>query len=148
MPDTAPVDPDRALARARLRAKRIALGLIAAVAVVVIGSSTWEITASVFGLGIRPVTDRACAEGVRGLVRALDRATPAAGSPGFAAALEPEWKDTAPLADACARSPEGLDAWAALLRLRSGEEVLTGIPGDDFAALRHDVLAHLPADLR
>ena len=146
MPDAFPVDPS--VARARLRGKRAALLFILALAVFIIASAVLEIAPAVFGVRIRPVSDRTCAQGVQALARALDRARPSAGGPTFAGALEPEWRDADATFAACARTSEGLDAWASLLRLREGEQQLAGGPDGDLAALRRDVGAHLPADLR
>lgn len=154
----APADdaPDAAtLAKARLRWKRGALVLAGVVAVALIGLSSAQIVPAVFGMGIHPLPagapgspERTCAEGVRRLEGALDRAGPMAGAPGFPEAIRPEWDDAGRVETACARSTEGLDAWAALRRLRAAEEQLAGTGPEDVAALRRDVAAHLPPDLR
>lgn len=124
------------LARARLRGKRAALGVIFVVAAVFIGVSAWNIVPAVFGANLRPLPasaagtpDRTCAQGVRRLERGL-----------------PGWQDASSVESACAASPAGLDAWASLLRLRlAGAQQL---PDADLEPLRRDVEAHLPADLR
>jgi hypothetical protein len=85
---------------------------------------------------------------VRKLERALDRAVEAAGSPSFQARLQPEWAEEATVGQACRQSNEGIDAWAALARLRSAEEQLSPRAGAELEPLRRDVIAHLPADLR
>jgi hypothetical protein len=142
-------------ARARLQGKRAVLGVILVVSLVVIGSSSLEIIPAVFGAGIRPIpaappgsSARICADGVRKLERALDRAVDSAGSASFPARLEPEWADAATVSQACGQSSEGIDAWAALARLRSAEEQLSPRAGAELEPLRRDVIAHLPADLR
>jgi hypothetical protein len=151
MPEATRDDP----ARARLQGKRVALGAILVVSIALIGSSAWQIIPVVFGAGTRPIpagppgsSARTCAEGVRSLERALERATDAAGSGSFQARLRPEWNEEAAVRQACGQSSEGIDAWAALARLRSAEEQLSPRPGAELEPLRRDVIAHLPADLR
>jgi len=128
-----------ATARAGLRGKRIALGIVITVAVAYIGASAVDIIPAVFGVVMHhlppspPGTPaRACAEGLRRLVSTAE----AGGSD--------------EVQGACAASREGLDAWAALERLRSAERQLAGRSGSDqeLQELRRQVLAHLPADLR
>jgi hypothetical protein len=134
----AQADPT-AIARARLRGKRVALGIVITVTVVYIGASAVDIVPAVFGAVMHPLQaappgtpDGACAEGIRRLV-----STPGTGG-------------DADVRGACASSREGLDAWAALERLRSGEQQLAGRNGSEqeLQELRRQVLAHLPADLR
>ena len=70
-----------------------------------------------------------------------------AGSAAFERRLDPEWSDRETIEAACSESSEGLDAWAALARLRSAEEQLAPRT-EELGNLRRDVVAHLPADLR
>ncbi len=128
-----------AIARARLRGKRIALGIVITVTVAYIAASAVDIVPAVFGVVMHPLPPappgtpaRACAEGIRRLVSGPD--------PGGGDEVK----------QACTASREGLDAWAALVRLRSGERQLAGRNGSDqeLQELRRQVLAHLPADLR
>jgi hypothetical protein len=142
-------------ARAALQGKRLALVLVITVSVVFIGASAWQIIPAVFGVGFTPLPAappgtpaHACAEGVRRLEQALDRAADAAGSASFPSRLEPEWGDRAAVEQACGQSPEGVSAWASLVRLRSAEEQLAPGGGGELVPLRRDVIAHLPADLR
>ena len=128
-------DDSPELARARLRGKRAALGVVLVVAVAFVGASVWNVVPAVFGANVHPLpggpagsSERVCAEGVRRLEQAL-----------------PGWQDAAGVETACGGSSAGLDAWAALLRLRGAGQQLA--PGD-LAQLRRDVEAHLPADLR
>jgi hypothetical protein len=134
----AQADPT-AIARARLRGKRIALGIVITVTVTYIGASALDIIPAVFGVVMHPLPPappgtaaRACAEGLHRLVSTPD----ASGSDD--------------VQRACAQSREGLDAWAALERLRSAERQLAGRSGSEqeLEELRRQVLAHLPADLR
>lgn len=152
-------DANAAVARAGLRWKRISLVFVTLVAVAFIAVSVLQIIPDVFGAWVHPLPPaspgspaRICAEGVKTLARALDRATASAGSPGFDQALQPEWNDAPTVEQACARSSEGLDAWAALLRLRSAEQQLArrggDPPGQDLATLQREVASHLPVDLR
>jgi hypothetical protein len=139
--------PDPDAARARLQGKRVALVLVIVVAVAFIGASAVQIVPAVFGAGVTPLpaappgsTARACADGVRTLLQQL-------GSE--AAEHEPDehWDRTA---RSCQGSPEGLDAWAALMRLRSAQRQTSGqrVEHSELAPLFRDVTAHLPPDLR
>jgi hypothetical protein len=146
---------DAALAAARLRGKRIALGLVLLPSLWIIASSAAQIIPPVFGADIRPIpaalpgsSARTCAEGVQSLERALDRAVDVAGSGDFVARLKPEWDQRDVVEQACSHSSEGLDAWAALARLRAAEEWVAPGARERLAPLRRDVGAHLPADLR
>jgi hypothetical protein len=154
-PDASTLPDEATLAKARLRWKRGALVLAGLISVALVASSSAQIVPAVFGAVARPLPsgapgspERVCAEGVRRLQTALDRAGPAAGSPVFPESLRPEWDDAARVEGACARSSEGLDTWASLRRLRSAEEQLAGTSPQDLAALRREVASHLPADLR
>lgn len=128
-----------AIARARLRGKRIALGIVITVVVVYIAANAVDIIPAVFGAVRHPLPAappgtpaHACAEGLRRLASTDD--------PGGDDQIRPS----------CAASSEGLDAWAALERLRSGQRQLAGRSGSEqeLETLRQQVLAHLPAELR
>ena len=146
--------PPDASARARLQGKRVALVVVIAVTVALIGASAWQIIPAVFGANITPLPPsppgspaRTCAEGVRRMAQALERAQGAAGSASFGERLSPEWDDAGDVRKACDASPEGEDAWAALARMRCAAEQLAP-RGGELATLHRDVIAHLPADLR
>ena len=62
--------------------------------------------------------------------------------------VDRDWPDETEVRGACEKSPEGLDAWASLARLRRAEEELAGDASGELQALRRDVAAHLPTDLR
>jgi hypothetical protein len=152
---------------ARLRGKRAALGIVLVVSVAFILSSATQIIATVFGVGWTPLPsgtpagspERTCANGIQALTRALDRAgerlsavasaaddseTMAALRPG----LSPEWDGAEAIESACARARGGLDAWAALQRLRVAEEQSGRLSREELSSVRRDVAAHLPTDLR
>jgi hypothetical protein len=142
-------------ARARLQGKRAVLVAIVLVSLALIASSSWQIIPAVFGAGVRPIpaappgsSARICAEGVRRLELALDRAADTAGSAAFQSRLLPEWAEEATVSQACGQSSEGIDAWASLARLRSAEEQLSPGAGAELEPLRRDVIAHLPVDMR
>lgn len=156
---------DATAARARLRGKRTALGVVIVVSVAFIVASTSQIVAAVFGAGITALPagspgspERVCAVGVKELELALDRAggrsfagtvpDPGTAMVAFRQGLSPEWDGAETVERACAETRNGLDTWAALLRLRFGEEQLLRSGGASLAPLRSDVAAHLPADLR
>lgn len=143
-------DPTGNIERARQCGKRLAHGIVFAVAAAFVGASAWQIASGVFGLGATPVAaswetaspaDRACALGLRALSTALDRA-------GASSAPPPEWEGAAPVARACSESPHGLDAWAALERLKIAEEKLAPDERSELEPLRRDLATHLPPDLR
>jgi hypothetical protein len=151
--------------------RRIAHAVVLVVAVAFVGDSALQIIPAVFGLGIRQVPagppgspELECVQGVFSLARALDRASADAWSPraaravtqadddpaiqAFRSGLLPEWSAEAKVENACAQSREGLEAWAALVRLRRAEEQVVVHSLVELIPLRRDVEAHLPADLR
>jgi hypothetical protein len=147
-----------------LRGKRIALGFVITVTVVFIGASALQIVPAAFGPGVTPLPlappgtpARVCADGVRSLAVAVDRASSQTLSLSASAAddtetavaqfrrnLAPDWDDQARVEAACAGSPEGDSAWAALLRLREAEEQLVRKGRVELRPLRADLAAHLP----
>jgi hypothetical protein len=156
-------------ARARLNGRRASHGIVIVIAVVFVGASAAQIIPAVFGWGARtlPVAapgspERTCADGIRGLADALDRAGAQAGESGgrtaergapverdaalgmFGRALAVEWPSTSDLEQACRKSDTGADAWAALTRLRRAHEELVLRDLQELSALRHDVAVRLP----
>jgi hypothetical protein len=133
--------------------------VVIAVAVTFVGASAVQIIPAVFGAGTRPIPPgapgsnaRVCAEGVKTLLQGMaDDAPRTVEAPGQGDA----W---GPAAEACGHSPEGLDAWAALLRLRDTRAQLairTRSPESgrvrasaELDPLRQEVAEHLPVDLR
>jgi hypothetical protein len=81
---------------------------------------------------------RLCADGVRS--RALD--------PDSLVRAKKPGSDSEIVADACARSSAGLDAWASLLRFEEAARQLPASSRDELTALRRNVFAHLPVELR
>jgi hypothetical protein len=158
-------------ASARLRGKRVALVVVISVAVAFIAASALQIIPAVFGLqrpqelavaeGAQP---RECAQRIRSLALAVDRASASAWSAhavggasspddsaplrAFRHALLPEWGDTASARQVCLQAPGGTDAWATLLRLRSTQEQIILRDYSELLPLRRDFAAHLPTDLR
>jgi hypothetical protein len=127
---------------------------VIAVAVTFVGASALQIIPAVFGAGTNPIpagspgsAARVCAEGVSRLLRAMGDDDPNAEGQADA------WSRAGA---ACRRSPEGLDAWAALLRLRAARAQLQGSTtgsshvraSAELDPLRQEVAEHLPADLR
>jgi hypothetical protein len=159
-------------AQARRGGKRVAHGIVLFIAMAFIGASAAQIIPAVFGLqsrAIAPATpgspERACSDGVRSLALALDRAgkrawsllgrdeadadsSPKATLRAFRHGLFPEWDTEPSVEQACSKSHEGLEAWAALLRLRRAAEQIVVRDVTEILPLRHDFAAHLPADLR
>jgi hypothetical protein len=157
-------------APARLQGRRVAHGVVITIAVVFIAASAAQIIPSVFGAQAHPIPlpaagtpERACVEGVRSLALALDRASGEAWwphAPGVAAVaddaalqafrqrLVPEWGAEANIEQACAKSREGIEAWAALLRLRRAEEQVVLRSIGELLPVRRDFAARLPPELR
>jgi hypothetical protein len=148
-------DPARPEVRARLLGKRAVLVTLLVVATTFIGSSALQIIPSVFGEdeqgGAGAAVAPACSEGLQALEEALDRAVSEAyhrdpdGALGrFRASLLPEWNNVGKIEQVCSKSARGLDAIAALARLRRAEERLAGRRDAEVAPLRRDVAAYLP----
>jgi hypothetical protein len=141
-------------ARARSDGRRIAHVIVISIAVAFVGASAAQIIPVVFGIGVQPIaaaeqssagsSERACAYGIYAFALGLDRINLQA----WRERSLPEWDSASNIERACAQSRAGVDAWAALLRLRRAEEdvVLRGLA--DLAPLRRDVEARLPAELR
>jgi hypothetical protein len=147
-----------------LRGKRIALGSVITLTCVFIGASALQIVPAAFGTGVTPLPlappgtpARVCADGVRSLAIAVDRASSQTLSLSASAAddgdtalvlfrrnLAPDWDDTTRVEAACVSSPEGESAWAALLRLREAEQQLVRKGRVELRPLRADLAAHLP----
>ncbi len=150
MPVPPSEDDDAAVARAasrfRAQGKRLGVAVVLGVAVLYVGASAVQIVSAVFGLDVRPLpagppgsSAWTCAEGLLALSK--DVSPPKGASPR-------DWHPPEDVYRACAASPEGLDAWAALLRLeKTAENIPSAGPGE-LDPLRRDLFAHLPADLR
>ena len=154
---------EASLTRARMRGRRAAHGVVLVTAVLFIGSSTWQIVRALFAENHDSILvspeQRACAVGLRELASALDRAASLVVASSyedganeavaaFRRGLSPEWNTAVSVQRTCASSPEGVDAWAALERLRSAEEQLTRQSRAELGPIRRDLTAHLPSDLR
>jgi hypothetical protein len=155
-------------ARGRRTGRRVAQSVILGVAVAFIGSSAWQLIEAVFPAAPAAAspgapTDsagRTCAEGVRRLAGALDRAREGATSSGglmlpaeptteeLWRAPSPEWDTASAVQRACTATSAGRDAWAALERLRSAQEQLAREGSAVLRPLRRELGAHLTPDLR
>jgi hypothetical protein len=160
-------DDDPTVAVGRLRGKRATFVVVCVVSVAFIVSSTVQITRAVFSVAVVPLPsgallgspEQVCAEGIRGLSRALERASGRLSSVASAAddaqtmaalrpSLSPEWDRADDVRAACDRAQGGPSAWAALQRLRVAEEQAGRLGREGLSSVRRDVAAHLPADLR
>ena len=168
-------DSANAGARARARAgpgagagkesRRAAHGFVFVVAILFIGSSSIQITRSVFGLNETARPGDPCADGVVRLAGRLEAApaciadgagkTGKAGDETATARHARETSEAATVARACGASREGLETWAAFERARMAREQLARGDGDPAAGrgVMHapplgDEAAPLPADLR
>jgi hypothetical protein len=156
-------DDDRELSAARLRGRRVVLGLVTVVALAFIASSAHQIAGAVFGFGFEPLPagalagspEQLCASGIQGLARALDRADGRRSSEATGASdetsrsgLSPEWDRAEEVRAACDAAQGGPSAWASLQRLRVAEAQSGRLGREELSSVRSDVAAHLPADLR
>ena len=158
-------DSTNARARAGRESRRAAHGLVFVVAILFIGSSSIQITRSVFGLNETARPGDPCADGVARLAGPLEAApaciadgTGKTGKPGDETATARHARETseaATVARACAASREGLETWAAFERARMAREQLARGDRDPGAGrgVMHapplgDEAAPLPADLR
>ncbi|MCL2448793.1 MAG: hypothetical protein FWD17_07600 [Polyangiaceae bacterium] len=171
--DGAPMPGERTshLSRPGRVGQRAARALILVVAVLFIGSSAWQLVRALFfgNAGAPPaataVLDPACADGLRRLASALDRAAASVAAPPSQSAmaqpedavalfrrdLSPEWDREGAVKQACATGARGEEAWASLTRLRSAHEQLVRGRHAELAPLRHDLAAQLapsPRELR
>ena len=136
------------------RIRTAVYGLYVAFAAAFVLLCVREIVSGVFGLREAPIASapvgspgRACADGIRDLLRALDRGVVAASSARdekdavarLDAALSPEWDREPALAATCTGDANGAEAWAALLRLKRAEEGEAGRRAVLVEPLRADV---------
>jgi hypothetical protein len=154
---------------ARRRGKRAANAFVVGLAVLFVGSSAWQLVSTLFlgGAGVATGAPRgsvgaACADGLRALAGAVDRAGDAAiawpvGATVppvedvvslFRRGLSPEWDRAQAVEASCATSESGKNAWTTLARLRSAEEELVREGHAGLGPLRRDLAAHLAAELR
>jgi hypothetical protein len=136
------------------RGRSIVSALFVGVVSVFIVVTTAQVGAGVFGksasrAGVAPPA--ACVAGISRLTPALDRALGAASPIGddsaslatFAAATLPEWNDSQDIESTCSATPEGQEAFAAVLRLRRAEEALLHKDVAELSPMRRDVEAYL-----
>jgi hypothetical protein len=136
------------------RIRTLVYGLYVAFAAAFVLLCVKEIVVGVFGLREGSVATappgspgRACADGIRDLMHALDRGVLAANAARdekeavtrLDAALAPEWDREAAVATNCSMDPNGSEAWAALLRLRRAEEGAAGRRAVLVGPMRADV---------
>lgn len=138
------------------RGRSIASAIFVGIVSVFIVITTWQVARGVFGkggtsakAGIAPPP--ACIAGISRLGGALDRAVAAASqssdehavNAAFANAVKPEWDDSDKVQADCAATPEGQDAFAALLRLRRAEETSLERHVAEVSPMKRDVEAYL-----
>lgn len=148
------MSPPASPARPGARIRTAVYGLFVAFAAAFVLLSVREIVVGVFGLREASVANapagtpgRACADGIRDLVHALDRGVVAANAgkdekdaiARLDAALAPEWDREAALAATCTADANGSEAWAALQRLKRAEEGAAGRRAVLVGPMRADV---------
>lgn len=137
------------------RGRRIVSAAFISFAAAFIVISTLDIARGVYGKpvasGEAPPPSAACVAGIRVQVAALDRAMSASASSRdestalqtFVGAAKPEWDGISETEEACSATPQGKDAFAALVRLRAADESFLRRRIAEVAPLRRDVDAYL-----
>ena len=137
------------------RGRRIVSAAFLLFAAAFIVVSTVNIARGVYGepvaSGQGPHPSAGCVAEIKVMVAALDRATAAGASArdesaalqAFAGAAKPEWDGISGTENACSATPQGKDAFAALLRLRAADESFLRRRVAEVAPLRRDVDAYL-----
>lgn len=137
------------------RGRRIVTAAFLILAAWFIVTSTVNIARGVYGehvvSGEGPPPPAACVSGIKALVGALDRAMSVAAASSdesaalqaFATAAKPEWDSSAETENACSATPQGKDAFVALVRLRAADESFLRRRVAEVAPLRRDVDAYL-----
>ncbi|MEO6417929.1 MAG: hypothetical protein ABIP39_00880 [Polyangiaceae bacterium] len=144
--------------RAQNLGKRVVLAAFLGFATLFVLASTWQLMIGTFGMGTKPLSveldpeAKACADGVRKLAGALDRAMAKASAAdseksavdAFEAGLAPDWNEETAISSQCESHPHGRDAFSALLRLRRTEEGFVRRQVVEIAPVRRHVQAYLP----
>jgi hypothetical protein len=146
-------DPGEAAAR---RGARVALVAFLALSSLFVVSSTWQLARAVFVDGspgapsLQP--EGTCARDLRRLSLAVERGLAASSAApteetsaaAFEAALRPDWDDAAAKATAaCAVEPAGMNAYAAVERLRAAALGFAKHRATDLVRVRQEVSAQL-----
>jgi|SRR5580658_2028889 hypothetical protein len=130
-----------------------AFGVLAGVFMV---STTQQLLFAVFGVDAGPVARTGprgnCGNHLRAMTSAIDRAISvsaraedeARATLQYRATLAPEWNDMAAIESFCAEEERGVDALAAVVRLRVAGEQLARRHARELAPLRRDVASYLP----
>jgi hypothetical protein len=138
------------------RGRSIVSALFVGVVSVFIVITTVQLGRGVFGQNASKANGgitlpAACIAGISRLAPALDRAL-AVASPiadenaslaAFAGATLPEWNDSQIIEQSCNATPEGQEAFAAVLRLRRAEEGFLHRQFAELSPMRRDVEAYL-----
>ena len=160
-PDTPRSQPAAAqLEAARKRGSRYLTAAFATFATAFMLLSVGQLVMGVFGIGLdaaripgpAPLSQGACAEQLRGLRGAVERALGAAARAGseeqasttYQRDLAPEWDLEAEVVKQCDGEPHGRDAYGAVLRLRRAGEDLARRQVIELSPLRQNVSAYLP----
>ncbi len=137
------------------RGRRIVTAAFLIFAAAFIVTSTVDIARGVYDEHVAstegPPPTAACVEGIKTLVGALDRAVSVATSAkdepsalsAFSSGAKPEWDAAYGTESACSTTPQGKDAFAALVRLRAADESFLKRRVAEVAPLRRDVDAYL-----
>ncbi len=138
------------------RGRRIVSAAFVGVVSVFIVITTVQVGRGVFGKGAPSANGGiapppACVAGIARLDAALDRAMMTtsriteedAVTPAFAQSTLPEWNESPKVEEDCNATPEGKEAFAAILRLRRAEESLLHRQVGELSPMKQDVEAYL-----
>jgi hypothetical protein len=122
-------------ARAGRLGRRCGALFVLVIALAFVGSSLYQLTASIFDWRVGPLAAAPpdeCVRGIRGLERALDEAGSRA-----------DWSTSADVEKTCEKTPEGAEAYVALLRLRRAHEGLAQRRTEEVDPLRESLEVRL-----
>lgn len=136
------------------RGRSITSAIFVGIVTVFIVITTWQVARGVFGKSTTKASvapPPACVAGISRLSSALDRALGSTSQladeraidAAFASAARPEWDDSSKVEADCAKTQEGQDAFAALLRLRRAEESFLHRQAAELSPMKQDVEAYL-----
>ena len=142
--------------RGRRLGRRYVTAAFGVLAGVFMFSTTQQLLFAVFGVDAGPVARTGvkgtCGEHLRAMTSAIDKAISvsaraedeARAALQYRATLAPEWNDMPAVESLCAEDGRGVDALAAVVRLRVAGEQLARRHARELTPLRRDVALYLP----
>lgn len=136
------------------RGRSVSAAIFVSIVAIFIVITTTQIARGVFGKGATKSSNpppAACVAGISRMNGALDRAVASTSQitdehgvdAAFAIAVKPDWDDSDKVQADCATTPEGQDAFAAVLRLRRADETSLERHVAEVSPMKRDVAAYL-----